>query len=308
MNEMNNCIKENTELFGMSVELARIIIPLLVTLFVFFSGYVAQWINRQKTARKEIIVFKDFIINWIKVIENGIQNQCLALRDFSENVKLSDDLRTEPLNFYMFNLEQFDKIPHEKMVRIFVQNTVGKREELYQHVNNIIQQFHFLNQIESDVRESYALYQKQVFEYMDKWNNSYSKLDHVVFEWPKRYRATANQTSKNFHDSVVELFQKYRNSSPSEIATLSHSMNTLVTPLSEMTNVVLEHEVLDYAYELATVLQELRIVNRNFLLLNSGFGQRFRTVNENITASYKILMEEGAFFNNARIKSFWFIR
>jgi hypothetical protein len=95
LNQLETTTLSETEVFGMPLDLARIFIPVIVTLLVFALGQFLVWLKGKYEKQNEVTSYRDLILGWINLIEQSVTQQVTSCRDFSTRLQVSQDIHPE---------------------------------------------------------------------------------------------------------------------------------------------------------------------------------------------------------------------
>src|SRR5690606_25231573 len=81
----------DSQIFGMPLGLARIFIPVIVTLLVFALGQFLVWLKSKYEKKNEVTSYRELILGWVDLIEQSVTQQVNACNDFSTRLQNSED-------------------------------------------------------------------------------------------------------------------------------------------------------------------------------------------------------------------------
>lgn len=281
----------------MPAEIARIFIPVVVTILVFFLGQFISWSVRKNEKRQEVKVYKGLISEWIYLLKKPIDDQIKRCNDFADKVGSSQDLQPEVFEINKFLAEKVLSISIEKYINSFVINTSGDKNENYKMTYNIISQLNFLTLNENEIPKIYDKYQRQTFEIMDEWNAAFRKLDYLISNQTKLLGKDPHHYSAGFHKEVLAIANLWHQTSPNGRSSVKHSDENLIRPIDILIKKELaSNPANDYAYDLSTCLQELRISLLKWNSLNAGNKVLFNRLADTLRLSSESLIKSVTYF------------
>lgn len=279
------------------LELAKILIPVLVTISLFFLGHVIGWIKLKYEKFKETKEYREMILEWINLVEKPIKTQIVSCKKFAEQVGSSQDLQPEVLEYNNFIIEKIETIPVERYIKTFVINTKGDKKEKYKQIYNLISQFDYLKKVQKEMLDYYEKYHSYCEDLMNEWNTNFINLDTIVEKHTLDTKAQAITTDA-FHLGILEIVIKWgRNSADGQSSVLNSKLN-LIEPMS----VLVSHElkgnpINEYAYSLDICLQGLNVTLKKLKGNYEGNKILFSSISQNMETSLETLKNVKEFFN-----------
>lgn len=290
-------------ILGMSAGLAKILIPVFVTIGIFGLGQFLVWFKSKSEKQNEVNSYRELILTWIKLIEKSIKQQVDSCNDFSARLSKSVDIHPEIFKFNKLLANKVDDFSVDVYVNTFITNTVGLNEEANDQKEkwcfNLISHFNFLKDIEEQIPDIYEKYHSQTFKIMDEWNANFTKLDKLISQQSKLVNVTPTLPTAKFHSQIMTIANSWRNSSPNGRSSASHSMDNLITPMTTaVSNELNQNPSNDYAFNLSDNLQSLRITFMKWESVKNGNVQVFEGLGKKINEVLTSLNQTGENFRN----------
>ena len=295
------------EIFGMPESVARILIPALITIAIFLFTQLLAWLKRKFDKQREIKDYRSLFLKWINLIEPSVRLQINSCLDFSSRVVISKNIEPEILQYNKLLADKIESFSVDKYIQAFVINSTGDKEENYKGTVNLISQFNYLKNIETEIKDLYNTYHKQTFEIMDEWNANFKKLDELISLETKKFRTDEKYLFKEFHTNVVKLTQDWTKNASNGRSTVSETIEKLVLPLIELSNQEFyNHPENDYVFDLLERLQNLKMTHLKWSVNIKGNSAVFKNIGDNMNKSYESLIKSGEYFKTkTKIVKFW---
>jgi hypothetical protein len=147
-------------ILGMPEGFARILIPVVVTITIFFLGHFVSWLKGKYERREEVESYKNLISKWIELIKKAVESQVSSCNEFSDLLEKSEDMT--PMHFSANKLlaEKIDSLPLVKLINAFSVNTTGDSNKNYKMTFNLVSQFNYLRHVEELIEKNFEGYIK----------------------------------------------------------------------------------------------------------------------------------------------------
>lgn len=145
-------------------------LSIVIPVFIFFLGFAVNTLSQKLKLFHDLKSKEEFIRIWIETIEDPINKQIEAYKEFSKNI-LDLDSQVKPLRNYNLHIDKLKSITPTEYVRIFITNKKrdeNKEKTLYKFINS----YEFI-----DLKHDSGKIELQKFldienEYFDAWNKS----------------------------------------------------------------------------------------------------------------------------------------
>jgi hypothetical protein len=281
LNQQATTTLSETDVFGIPLDLARIFIPVIVTLLVFALGQFLVWLKGKYEKQNEVTSYRDLILGWINLIEQSVTQQVTTCRDFSTRLQGSEDIHPELFQYNKMLANKVDDFSVDVFVNTFVTNLKGidneSENEKQKWCFNLISQFNYLKNIEEQIPTIYEKYHSQTFEIMDEWNTNFGKLDKIISEQSRIINTTPNHPTVAFHGQVMGIANAWLTAAPNGRSSVTLTMTNLISPLSLAVRTELNaNPSNEYAFNLSDILQTLRITHLKWETNKDGNVQVFQ--------------------------------
>lgn len=295
-------------LFGMSEDTAKFVIPVIVTISIFFLTQVIGWVKRKWEKHTDIENYRGIILDWVELMGVAVNQQIDACLDIATRLSSVQNIHPEPFQFNKFNVDKVEAISIDKYIATFVTNATGEKKVNDKMTYNFVSNFGYLKGMEKEIQTVYDDYQEQTFRVMDEWNVAFRKLDDLISTQVVKIRINSEVLAITgaYHIQVRDTVNAYISSIPGGRANVAQSIDGLITPLRVITNQELKVQPQnDYAFNISATLQDLRLVVMQWEANTKGAKIRFETVANNLKLSYKGLTDAREhYIKNAPLKFF----
>ncbi|MCJ8290002.1 MAG: hypothetical protein HRT58_10090 [Crocinitomicaceae bacterium] len=269
-----------TEILGLPLGLARIFIPVIVTLLVFALGQFLVWLKSKYEKQNEVASYRELILGWVNLIEQSVTQQVTSCNDFSIRLRDSEDIHPELFQYNKMFANKVDDFSVDVFVNTFVTNSKGVDSESENDKQkwcfNLISEFNYLKNIEEQIPTIYEKYQSQTFEIMDEWNSNFGKLDKIISEQSRLVNSRPGHATATFHGQVMGIANAWLAAAPNGRSSVTLTIDTLITPLTDLVRVELtQNPSNEYAFNLSDILQTLRISHLKWETNKNGNVQIF---------------------------------
>jgi hypothetical protein len=306
-NSKKALIPDDNGILGIPFELAKFIIPVIITILIFAIGQFITWLKAKKEIKNKVSSNRHLILNWIDLMEDSISQQVKSCSEFSNRLSNSIDIQPETFQYNKLMANKIDDFSVDIFVDSFVTNSEGALKEQDKWCFNLISQFHFLKNIEEQIPDIYSKYQTQTFEIMNEWNVNFKKLDDLISKQSRQINITPTHPTATYHGQIMNIANTWRAAAPNGRSSVTDTINNLVTPISNLTTTELKtNPTNDYAFNLSAILQELRISHLKWSTNKNGNVIVFKKLGENIEAVFQNLQQTKVNIKeNTKVKSIW---
>ena len=187
---ISNSLTTPSTVWGMSESLARILIPSIVSLGVFFAGLLIKAVSN----RTRVKSFKKTILFWSEQLLKPIENQSNELHTFSQKLATTHELQGIELGKYQIPVEPLNSISLQKYLQAFRLATKERKDGLTKeklkegaatkgadyYTFGLFSQFSHLEEVHKRVFIEYEQYREVVKQYCDEWNGLFSPLKGIL--------------------------------------------------------------------------------------------------------------------------------
>jgi hypothetical protein len=203
-----NCtsdIKGTNSILGMNPGLANIIIPTLITIFVFFSGLFFQFYFQKSKKKSELKSLKTMLILWIHKSIITINRQIIAYQKFTNNLSSLKIISNTTLAIDPFQLDKLQSINLEKLSNLIILNHIGDKQDKTYILFNITAQIEKLLNVEKQIIEKYSSLYSKTEECERNWRQHYSELNHFILLISVKKEKSTIQSEKMFYEKIEQI-------------------------------------------------------------------------------------------------------
>lgn len=176
--------------WGMQEGLARILIPSLVSLLVFFSGVMINVISNKSRVKS----FKKTVLFWCEQMSETIKNQEEDFDSFSKELASKAIFQSTVLRKHELPIEPLSKISLEKFIHAFNWSTKVKRVVLAEangksdipkqsadyYCHGLFSQITLLDEAHKQAFTEYNQYLDLFNQYRLEWNEAFNELKELI--------------------------------------------------------------------------------------------------------------------------------
>lgn len=293
---------------NLPLELANILIPVLITIFLFFIGYLLNWLMQKSERKRELESIKSTVTNWIDLIEKPIKNQISYCNTFAENLKKSTDLQPEILNLNQLHASKLKELNLKQLIETFITNLKGTEPQKSKDLFNLVSQIEYFSNIELKLPEAYKIYQDHTFELMRNWNKSLMELDDFKSSMVQEIGTQSTHSSYAFLVQMNNISHSWARNHPKE-ASLNFTKTQLLDPLFQLANNTITKNSNDiFAPVLFAKVQELTLVFKRKVSHFEGNAKNFESYVSNMNLAYKTLKTTSDKLKEVKLTSIWKIK
>ena len=194
--------------FGMSDNVASIIIPTVSSIIVFALGWIITVIYNVSAKRRAISSYRRAVFEWTDLVIQAVQKQVQSLKVLSEKLASAQSIYPEPYEFARSMSDKLKDLSAERVISVFIENCRYSHEDKRaKYSYNLISQYDFLSSIEGLVKGNYEAYNNQANALRKQWNRLWMSLLHemdaVRQMFPQDFKV--GQYLREIIDSFVEV-------------------------------------------------------------------------------------------------------
>lgn len=298
-------------ILGIPLDLARILIPAIVTVSIFILGQFVLWTKTKLEKWHEVTSYRNLILNWSDLIEKAVNQQISGCRLFTEQLEKSDDLNPQGFQYNRMHTDKILDISIDKYISCFVTNSTGDERQKEKWCYNLISQYNFFLDMEDKLPDTYKTYQKQTLEIMEEWNEKFSIFDDITSRQSQQVNANPEHENALIHKRVMQIANSWRQSAePTGRSVYDNTMSLLIIPLANIINdEFLKHPSNSYVYDLSKCLQDIKIVDLKHKANKEGNIMVFNRIADTMTDSFKTLIEtKNSIQSETSVKRFWTVK
>lgn len=293
---------------NLPLELANILIPVLITIFLFFIGYLLNWLIQKSERKRELESIKTTITNWIDLIDLPIQTQISSCKTFAENLRNSIDLQPESLDLSQLHASKLKEFGLKELIETFITNLKGTESQKSKDLFNIVSQIEFLSSIETMIPEAYKIYQNHTFELMELWNKNLKELDDFKTSTVQQIGTQRTHPSYNFLVQINSISNAWVHNNPNG-ASLNITKTQLLDPLYNLaSSTIIANSNDSYAPILESKVQDLKLVYKRKISHFDGNAKIFETYVSNLNIAYNTLKTTSDKLKTESLISIWKIK
>jgi len=295
---------DDNKILGLDYRLARILIPVLVTLLVFLLGLLINWIKSKYERITELKSIKATIEHWILFVEPTVTSQINGCNDFVKKLEESNNLQTERIEFTSMLVDKLQQIELKELIETIMLNLKGNEEKKAKMIFNIISQVEFLVKIESHIQLSYEKFHSYTEELMENWNSAFIQFNSIMNETSRVINeAEPNCDFVQSKNRICDEFLTKKEQKPLETL-----FEELITPLEAEVDKYLKTPNKQLAVNLGYSIESLKIIKlkwdthkQGHIDANKGFAKKIDDV-------YKVLKEVATELKETKFKKIYLIK
>ncbi|MFA8299745.1 MAG: hypothetical protein ACEPOV_06265 [Hyphomicrobiales bacterium] len=246
----------NDMILGMSATTARIIIPSLITILVFFFSQVVIKISSKTQRKKELESIKFTIEQRLIHTEEPLQYYIDGLIQFKNALNKTQYLDPEVLRLNKVHIDKLQEFRLNELTNTLILNIKGKREINAYYVSKLIESIGYISMSYPELRKSYEDYQTRVENYMKEWNALYNdlfkKLNNAEFNIKR------NPNNEEFITKINQITYKFavdNKQRPVQII-----FNELIDPVFVLSIDFLKNNNEGYVKEIVFTIEQLELI------------------------------------------------
>jgi hypothetical protein len=296
-----NCtsdIKGTNSILGMNPGLANIIIPTLITIFVFFSGLFFQFYFQKSKKKSELKSLKTMLILWIHKSIITINRQIIAYQKFTNNLSSLKIISNTTLAIDPFQLDKLQSINLEKLSNLIILNHIGDKQDKTYILFNITAQIEKLLNVEKQIIEKYSSLYSKTEECERNWRQHYSELNHFILLISVKKEKSTIQSEKMFYEKIEQINTLFKTR---QIGVIDY-INLLNDFCEKYKS---ENKPFQDYFEFSKILTELLLIFKIWKAFSDGVIAYFKTSEDVLISSLKIIKKETDALEKLKIKKWW---
>lgn len=305
-NEAENSSNSLDTFMGMPTDVAKILIPILVSIFIFSLGIAINFYFKQRDRHNELVSIRTTILTWGGLIKNPAIDQAMFCRVFANRLLTNPHISPEPIGFILMEANNLTSIDIKKYVDTFVTNYEGNQEENAERLYLLISQFNLFNKLQEDLEKQFFVYQKRVLELEEAWALAFVEVDKITDDY---YQEIWNQHSHIYYPLLLNINIISNNYFALKNRDAILSKTNLIDKIEKACNDELNKNSA-HTYALR-YLQPIRKLNRIYSQwVSNNKGTRIQYLNYGITiiTSVKEVKESLKVIEKNNIKSLWTVK
>ena len=296
-------------LFGLPIELASILIPVIITISIFGLGIFIQWRQNKKNRILKLSSIKTLIIEWSNLTENTIKLQHNLYQLFRNNLEAQQDLQPISISQEPFLIDKIDSLDLRELIELVIVNHDGNKNENAAILLNIVAGIHKLSNIEKSAIKKYDEFLDYTYKLGDEWNSKYKLLDEYLASLPYKISNSKNEFEKEYFQSFAKIFGNINEQSKKIGNNTQLTITHLIIPLKDLcTKFIIKDSSFTEVYSIDTTLKELLLIWTKWMGYKNGINRYFKEI-ENITfESYKYLKNNIEILEKMKLKKWYKIK
>ncbi len=264
---------------------------LLIALFIFIMGLVADALVRNVIKRRSLKTMRETIVLWYEKEADYIEKNINSIGTMGERINNAVIFQPEATIIHDVDLARLTEFRIDELFSAFVGNMKDERNTKLKHFYNFQKSCRYINLTISEVRKAHENYVDDVRALMDEWNAAIIHLQ--------------NQLSETSDARVLVKWRELYDSCKSKGGGEQDKMDIekwdaiVITPFLEFVSS-------NRVKAPQTVVFDLRAMQVVFLkfLGTRKYGQLFIDCAENMKKSAEALKESVTFLESAKMKPF----
>ena len=288
-----NQIKSNELFMGIPLEVARILIPVLVTISLFAFGHLINWTVNKIKKRREVIANRRIILEWIGLIIPPMTYQANQCRLFANNTKFSKIFIIHRLERVLVLTHIIEDLGFKAMSDCFIFNVCGDIK------NNSILFYDFIHDIgyhknfHSEINDKYLEYHKICNSLTDLWNEKIKLLNNLRIELLRKLSSNTQNPDNEFIYSFNNIYTNWftKNSELKDMYKLKEDCLNVILKLSqEAFNKSRENVA---ASAVALLILDLNIIIRDWRKVSDDYHKIFFEYGYNLIKTLNMMNQKG---------------
>lgn len=273
------------EIMGMPETLASILIPTLVTIIIFISGILISWFKRKSDIRQNLQSYRNVIFDWVGHVDSTVTDQAKRCCNFSKQVESNQDITPVRFSFTKLHVDKINQIPIDIYIKTFVLNATGDQSKNSKMNYKLVNHLHYLSDLQSQIPKTYDAYQHQSLQLIDEWNDYMGELDKLISNQSK-FEVSNLEKRTDFLLHVRQLSINWMSNAPNGRSSITFSIENLIEPLkNSVIKELKQNPSNDFAFNVSSVLQELKIVYLKWTQLKTEFAETFNEYSKYLNSS-----------------------
>lgn len=289
-------------ILGMSTDVASIVLPIITSLFVFFSGSISRTYYNHRIKKKQIEESREIVIQWADMVIKAVKEQIKAIDSLANEIRQSEELLPKAFHYMKNMAERLGDMTADRMESIFLINCkVSRRVEdkRRQNAYNIISQYVYLSLMEDEIQRAYDTYNHACNSIVSDWNRILKKTQSDI-EALAKLTEPANIGIRDNLCSTVSHYLMNRGQDDS----FEKVYSGLIQPLDEKVKKC-KSEFPEVSSGEAVYIdsQEMILIYRQWEANNIGYSEMFIAMSQNLQRSIDSLKRSTTYFEkNTKVK------
>ena len=194
-----------TTFWGMSYELASIVVPTVVTILVFVLGYVIDALIKHIKAKRETEEFRKSIFDWFGLMKLSLLTLQENLAEFVLRIQENKTLSNPWLSYRPSMIDKLDVATPENLLKYFVFNSVAIGEDKRSvKVYSIISAIERIKYTEHLVLRDFEEYRKASSELGIDWNACNANMVRLPVRQVERWQHPGNSHYQRDSESLSD--------------------------------------------------------------------------------------------------------
>lgn len=297
--------KVDSSFFGMSTGIARIVIPTIVTLFVFTLGQIISWISNKRERRNNLSMLKSVIEIWVESVKGSVDLNIKGINDFGDELANSKELHPATLQFTPMLVDKLKELKLTEFQDVI--HNIDLKEDKGKMIYNIVSQIEFLSEIMKYIEDEYIQFKSSTLKFMDEYNDNFILFNKLlndagidIFNLPIK-----EASENNFIIEKNKICNKYLADASGSSVDFDDVYTLLIDPINSIVNTFIkDSENKNLVEKLAYTLQDLQILKRKWDIHKSGHRDLAKVRAVSINKSYKSLSSNVKKMKDSKIVGF----
>lgn len=295
-------MENSTVVFGMKYEIATILIPTIVTLTTFITGFLINAYVKKREKKACLFAYRKTIIHWSLSIEDNVIQQIRDCKEFANQLKSNNSIQTEILKYSHFLTKKLSDIDVNDILSSTAYNIKGDENKNIKRSYNIITKLEYFDNIIPKLQQHYNDFVKIISEIQGEWNQKYT-------EFMDSFTNFGAISSKSENSGSVELYQLIQTNlnkyfSDKSSFSVSEFENEVINPVIAKSVAVIQSdpENINASFFLRKVTSLKQIIYK-WKINKSGFSQMFENYSNEMETTYNSLKEDILVLKDCRSKN-----
>ena len=255
LEQISKAVTNHNTFWGMPLEVARFVVPTIVSLGTFIFGFVIKGFIDKWSKKSELQLFKETITEWIELISEPIKKQSNFCIDFSKKLK-----KQEKFEHIMFSMTPHlvNKLQEIKLIdyfKTFILNTTKfNSKNLFEIVKNI----EYFYKIEKELPMYYNNYHDDIQDIINRWNPNKDNFFRFTYSYIDQNKFNLSHSDIEYIIKYDKIFSIWNKIPDFESFSINKFETELLKPLFEIViNQTIEYPDNEYAYKFKYHILEL---------------------------------------------------
>ena len=289
-------------ILGMSTDVASIVLPIITSLFVFFSGSISRTYYNHRIKKKQIEESREIVIQWADMVIKAVKEQIKAIDSLANEIRQSEELLPKAFHYMKNMAERLGDMTADRMESIFLINCkVSRRVEdkRRQNAYNIISQYVYLSLMEDEIQKAYGRYNDACRSAVNEWNALLKKTQQDVEVLSKSDRLK-NIVVRDILCSTVSHYLMNHNQNNSFETVYSGLIQPLEKAVMKCKS---EFPEISCGNAVYCDSQEMSLMYQKWRANNNGYSEMFSEMSQSLHKSIESLKQATTYFEeNTKVK------